>query len=385
MTFESRQKTCGCLLCVLLASSARRTAVALTMTQPTSRLDFTFTLARFAFLPSQCLVLNSFTAASLRRQPTTPPPPSRLYLGILYGRIATPYSLIKPQVWSLKRASCQYRRSTRHSSIRRSDRSMCSGTRTYLVLAYSNADLCSGLDEKINLRTKLEIEWENIPLVNPQFDKEGADPDGYLDLSQRIHVVYVKSLFTDGTGFAYYIKGGVNMSRFLAGTFSGKPYDRPCFSTPVVVYTEQDIFEVEGLHTVEFDKASKTDTKGLRWKYLYESAVKAFEKLEFSREKLAEIKIMDEAMTSGTEDDSDDMDEVTPSIEVNTAVGHNVQVKKTDGATLRVGVNHNRDTPRPGTDMEGDTPFDEDSMDGSTPSLGADTPPSSPSTAQSHK
>ncbi|KAF2255441.1 hypothetical protein BU26DRAFT_515156 [Trematosphaeria pertusa] len=76
----------------------------------------------------------------------------------------------------------------------------------------------------------------------------------------------------------------------MAGTFSGKPYDSPCFATPCTVFNAQELFNSAGLDSIQFGRVDKKETKGLRWKYLYESAVKAWEKLEFDYDKLQGIK-----------------------------------------------------------------------------------------------
>ena len=93
-----------------------------------------------------------------------------------------------------------------------------------------------------------------------------------------------------GLTLASYIKGGSNMSKFLLGTFSGKPYDKPCFATPLVVFESGELFNSLGLDTFSLEKVSKTESKGIRWKYLYESGVKAWEKLSFDGDKYEKIR-----------------------------------------------------------------------------------------------
>jgi hypothetical protein len=116
------------------------------------------------------------------------------------------------------------------------------------------------------------------------------------------------------------------MSKFLAGTFSGKPYDRPCFATPNIIFPAEEIFGSAGLDTFSLEKVSKTESKGIRWRCtyhnpmrvqdvlktgdlswlgerqnvsrhlwltfpdLYESAVKAWEKLSWSVPKYERIR-----------------------------------------------------------------------------------------------
>lgn len=152
-----------------------------------------------------------------------------------------------------------------------------------MVFADPDAEGDSGSDQEYRLREKLNLEWRLTPLLNPRLVD---DIDGQLDMTQRITLVYITEFFTDGMDFIYYIRGGVNMSKFLAGTFSGKPYDAPCFATPCAVFNAQEFFSSAGLDMIMFETVPKTQTKGLRWRYLYESAVKAWEKLEFDHQKL---------------------------------------------------------------------------------------------------
>lgn len=59
------------------------------------------------------------------------------------------------------------------------------------------------------------------------------------------------------------------MSKFLAGTFSGKPYDKPCFATPNIIFPAKEIFGSAGLDTFNLEKVSKTESKGIRWRCTY--------------------------------------------------------------------------------------------------------------------
>ncbi|KAF2683463.1 hypothetical protein K458DRAFT_404999 [Lentithecium fluviatile CBS 122367] len=145
----------------------------------------------------------------------------------------------------------------------------------------------SGADHQSEIRIKLDEEFENTPLVNNRLVE---DIEGEADLTHRLTLVYITDFFKDGSDFLYYVKGAANMSKFLLGTFGGKPYDRPCFASPMVVYDADEIFTSMGLDMFASDRVSKTDTKGIRWKYLYASGIKAWEKLRFSEEKLEAIR-----------------------------------------------------------------------------------------------
>lgn len=145
----------------------------------------------------------------------------------------------------------------------------------------------SGSDQESEIRIKLELEWESVPLVNNRLLE---DIEGRTDITSRLTLVYIAGFFTDGCDFLYYVKGGVNMSRFLLGTFSGKPYDKPCFATPAIVFDVDELVNSIGVDTFKLERVSKNESKGIRWKYLYESAVKAWEKLSWDEEKLEAIR-----------------------------------------------------------------------------------------------
>jgi hypothetical protein len=117
------------------------------------------------------------------------------------------------------------------------------------------------------------------------------------------------------------------MSKFLLGTFSGKPYDKPCFATPLVVFESKELFNSLGLDTFSLDKVSKTESKGIRWKYLYDSGVKAWEKLSFNEQKYEKIRErndeLDDRFLMASESES-------PEVEVAASEG---ETPETEGTT----------------------------------------------------
>lgn len=74
-------------------------------------------------------------------------------------------------------------------------------------------------------------------------------------------------------------------ANFLKLTFSGRAYDDPCFATPLQAYTFKKLLDTPGLDCLEIECVGKTETKGLRWLYLYRSAVNAWDKLVFDEKK----------------------------------------------------------------------------------------------------
>ncbi|KAF2794965.1 hypothetical protein K505DRAFT_303040 [Melanomma pulvis-pyrius CBS 109.77] len=155
----------------------------------------------------------------------------------------------------------------------------------------SNIIIFSGSDPHFHLRHRLGLEFDDTPLRNPELAR---DTDGQRDLTQNITLIYITRFFTDRVDFALYIKGIKNMTEFSKGTFSKKAYVGPCFATPVMGYECEDLFNDAKLITTRLDTVSRTETKGLRWRYYYETARRAWDMLEFDWEKFRERQRMEE-------------------------------------------------------------------------------------------
>jgi hypothetical protein len=73
-------------------------------------------------------------------------------------------------------------------------------------------------------------------------------------------------------------------------TFSGRAYEEPCFATPLHATKPSSIFKTRGLDRSLYECVNKTETKGIRWRFLYGSAMKAWEQLELNEEKHQSIR-----------------------------------------------------------------------------------------------
>lgn len=90
-------------------------------------------------------------------------------------------------------------------------------------------------------------------------------------------------------------------------TFSGRAYEEPCFATPLPAIKPSIIFKTRGLDRNLFERVSKTETKGIRWRFLYGSAMKAWEQLEFNEDKYQSIRLtIDNMKEMPIEEDSED-------------------------------------------------------------------------------
>ncbi|KAF2440910.1 hypothetical protein P171DRAFT_85357 [Karstenula rhodostoma CBS 690.94] len=123
-------------------------------------------------------------------------------------------------------------------------------------------------------------------------------------------MVCITNFFNEGGDFVFCVKGYKNLvsdskpglqsssdsandalqANFLKLTFSGRAYDDACFATPLQVFTFKKLIESPGLDCLALECVGKTETKGLRWLYLYKSAVNAWDKLEFDQKKHDAIK-----------------------------------------------------------------------------------------------
>jgi hypothetical protein len=105
-----------------------------------------------------------------------------------------------------------------------------------------------------------------------------------LDRSDRLFLIYIEGFFNDGTDFAFLVMGLKYITAFVGKTFSAVGYDGVTFATPIWSWKSSDLCaKVRG--SVVSEKVGKRETKGLRWKYLFESGKKAWEKLKVDDEK----------------------------------------------------------------------------------------------------
>ncbi|KAL5401573.1 hypothetical protein PMIN06_011704 [Paraphaeosphaeria minitans] len=165
----------------------------------------------------------------------------------------------------------------------------------------------TGCDKKQKLFEKLSCEWNLAPMVNTHLKE---DISGLLDKSNRIVMICITGFFDEGADFVFFVKGYKNLvgdsktglhtfsdcandalqANFLKLTFSGQAYNDPCFATPLQAFTFKKLIESPGLDCLALECVGKTETKGLRWLYLYKSAVNAWNKLEFDDRKYMAIK-----------------------------------------------------------------------------------------------
>ncbi|KAF1973952.1 hypothetical protein BU23DRAFT_553627 [Bimuria novae-zelandiae CBS 107.79] len=111
----------------------------------------------------------------------------------------------------------------------------------------------------------------------------------------------------------------VLQGKFLRMTFSGRAYDDPCFATPMRYFDLKQLLQTPHLECTSYDLVSKNETKGIRWKYLYQSAVNAWNKLEYDKQKDSRInektmkpipeKLLEPEDSSSSDNLSDDEDE----------------------------------------------------------------------------
>ena len=92
-------------------------------------------------------------------------------------------------------------------------------------------------------------------------------------------------------------------------TFSGRAYEEPCFATPLHATKPSSIFKTRGLDRSLYECVNKTETKGIRWRFLYGSAMKAWDQLELNEEKHQSIRqIVEEEDSEEDSDESSDED-----------------------------------------------------------------------------
>ncbi|KAF2266361.1 hypothetical protein CC78DRAFT_578398 [Lojkania enalia] len=144
----------------------------------------------------------------------------------------------------------------------------------------------SGSDHRFDIRGKLDFEFRFKPLSNTTMEDDAATQ---ADISHRLALIYITDFFTNGVDFCMYVKGQANIARLMGGTFGAKPYNGPFFATPVEMHERDEILGGNSL-TSMLDRVSRTETKGMRFKYLYDTCYLAWERLDYDADKDARLR-----------------------------------------------------------------------------------------------
>ena len=99
-------------------------------------------------------------------------------------------------------------------------------------------------------------------------------------ISVGIICVYITNFFGDNLHFAYYVQGRANVTAFTGATLSKQRYRGACFATPMLQSGFEEVMAAAKGGAV-FNKVTREETWGLRWKFFYETARAAWEQLEY--------------------------------------------------------------------------------------------------------
>jgi hypothetical protein len=168
----------------------------------------------------------------------------------------------------------------------------------------SEIQVWTGVDDRLEIRQKLELEFKQQPLRNVTF---ANDVEAQADPTHKISVIYITNFYVDNIDFCMYVKGRKNITSLVGGTFTQDRYDGPYFGTPVRLH---DVDEVLFTRAVPFhtEKVSRRETKGKRFRYLYETAKLAWDRLEYDPERDSELRRnigSDETRVDGAEEGDD--------------------------------------------------------------------------------
>jgi hypothetical protein len=92
-------------------------------------------------------------------------------------------------------------------------------------------------------------------------------------------------------------------------TFSGRAYEEPCFATPLHATKPGSIFKTRGLDRSLYECVNKTETKGIRWRFLYGSARDQLELNEEKHQSIRQIVANVKQVAVEEEDSEEDSDE----------------------------------------------------------------------------
>ncbi|KAF2109029.1 hypothetical protein BDV96DRAFT_605117 [Lophiotrema nucula] len=168
--------------------------------------------------------------------------------------------------------------------------STSSDPKTYKELLDSDSRIWMwcGTDHGRLIRDMFDLEFRQQPLVNPVVD---TNPQSINELQLRdfIRVVFISEFFRDGVHFAMYVLGKYNSVKMMGACFSGRPYDGPFFATPIILHALDELLPMRRVDN--FEEILRGETKGLRFKYYYETCLHAWERLDYDAARAAALSL----------------------------------------------------------------------------------------------
>ncbi|KAF1998039.1 hypothetical protein P154DRAFT_564998 [Amniculicola lignicola CBS 123094] len=138
----------------------------------------------------------------------------------------------------------------------------------------------TGSDHLHELRKKIKLEHAWAAIKNTPFEN---DENTKRDFSHQIYVVMLPKFFTNGESCSFYVQGVKNISKLMVGTFTKRAYEGAAFITTITTFTPNELFDITVPYQA-FEIVDRKETKGIRWRYLFNSAVEIYKNIEFDKE-----------------------------------------------------------------------------------------------------
>jgi hypothetical protein len=160
------------------------------------------------------------------------------------------------------------------------------------ALCSNDTDNDSGKDRDQVIFKELGKDFVHAPYFNPQFDQ---DPTAVLDTRNTFAIVWIEDFFTDGRDFMYYVIGKQHITNFLTGMFGSRPYNGPLAATPVLI-NEPHVLTIRG-PGIDIENYARVERRSakmeeVKWLYLFNTAVVAWNKLRVHPRKVENIRHM---------------------------------------------------------------------------------------------
>ncbi|KAF2499784.1 hypothetical protein BU16DRAFT_558088 [Lophium mytilinum] len=141
----------------------------------------------------------------------------------------------------------------------------------------------SGDDIEDSLLQSLMGEFADVPCTQPESPYHLAIP--FAELAKGITrdswltiAVYLPMFFEDDTDACYVVRGRKLHTDFVKGVWGTGPWKGRCFITPMDAYNMNSLFG--GISYQARDMVTKSEFRGKRHRYLFESAVEAWKHVE---------------------------------------------------------------------------------------------------------
>lgn len=157
-----------------------------------------------------------------------------------------------------------------------------------MVYSVADSDLHSYDDPNLEIIGPIDDEIDELPY---HVDGRTTRPDFKLEEGEPVVVVWIEGFFTDGLDFAYYVIGRQYLASFTMGTFNSPAYSGPTIASPIKHFNSELLPRKRTRHGASgIVRRSHGPTGNVKWKYLFETARLAWNRLLIDPEKVRSLR-----------------------------------------------------------------------------------------------